>query len=97
MRWPIIAPALLFALGACAGDGDFLGAGGIGSVNTRFITLDNVPTVAPEGTEAIGYSNGVIHGAYNTIKTADVTATGMAAIVIACGADQDCIVAALGL
>ena len=95
MRWPIIAPALLLALGACAGDGDFLGAGGIGSVDTRFITLENVPTVAPEGTEAIGYSNGKIKGAFNWIKTPKVTGTGIVAIVLACGAKSDCIKAAL--
>ena len=93
MRGLLLAAAL--ALAGCAGDGDFLGAGGIGSVNTRFITLDNVPTVAPEGTEAIGYRNGKIVGAFNWIKTPKVTGTGIVAIVLACGAKSDCIKAAL--
>ena len=93
MRGLLLAAAL--TLTACAGDGDFLGAGGIGSVDTRFITLDNVPTVAPEGTKPIGYRNGKIKGAFNWIKTPKVTGTGIVAIVLACGAKSDCIRAAL--
>ncbi len=98
MRFILIVAALTLA--GCSSAGDFVGSphAYIGEIETPIgLNVDGVPTIAPDGTTPMGYRNGDIFGAYNTIKTADATATGIAAIVVACGADQDCIVAALGL
>ncbi len=103
MRRPIIAPLLALALGACSAAGDFVGSphAYIGEIETPIgLNVDGVPTIAPDGTSPMGFrrnADGSVEGAYNTVRTPEITITGIAAIVWTCGADQDCIVAALGL
>lgn len=90
----------VLALGGCSSAGDFLGSphGYIGDIDTPVgLTINGVPTIFPDGTLPLGYRNGDIEGAFNTITTADVTATGMVAIVLACNGDEGCIRAVLGM
>ena len=96
MKWIAIVAGL--ALAGCSG---FVGSphGYIGDIEMPIgLTIKGVPSIVPDGAAPMGFrmnADGSIEDAYNTLKTDSVSATGMTAIVLACGSDPDCIRAAL--
>ncbi len=96
----LIPLALVFVVAGCEG---FVGSphGYIGTLNTTLFDVNGTPTIAPDGTSAMGFrrKDGSIEDAFSMLKTPNLTATGLPAIIAAClGADDvsECVDAALG-
>ena len=93
--------AAALALAGCTSAGDFVGVvhGYIGEIDTPIgLTIDGIPTILPDGTSQLGYErapDGRVRDAFSTLKTRELSATGLTANILACEADPDCLKAAL--
>ena len=91
----------VLALAGCTSAGDFVGVvhGYIGEIDTPIgLTIDGIPTILPDVTSQLGYEraiDGRVRDAFSTLKTRELSATGLTANILACEADPDCLKAAL--
>ena len=87
------------ALAACSANGDYLGPSRAfdGSVSTITVDIDGHSSTFKRDEELpLGYLRSGQQEAYSTFSNSDgVNSTGLAAEIAACGADPECIKAAL--